>query len=251
MISSGTGKRMELLITLAITIIFNVDCAKHKDLTGEVFIVTKGANNIKMGLVPVKLFDQDTINRQLAAIEQLSIQLRDKYLTEKTQLEEKMKNLENKYAEAEFDEFLQLLKKQNEELKASIGQGYSVRLEDLKVPRSTKLKIKDSLSVQLKQKLELVKTEILYTNSSEFVFDNLSNPFMETITNADGLFSFTIADGRNVVLVAKSSRQTSEGIESYFWLGSVSLQNVDSQHLIISNHNKYVGGSQNIRVQKL
>ena len=49
-------------VLLLVTIIFLVSCGKSK-INGEIFIVTKGAGNYKLGAVNVKIFKKSNADR--------------------------------------------------------------------------------------------------------------------------------------------------------------------------------------------
>lgn len=191
----------------------------EKEITGQIFVVTQGKDNIKMALVTVGAIPQEEFDQFLKAKQSKRI--------------EQQKTLLPKYEEAKSD------------LKWSNGkiQWYNYLLKDAPLINLTeKLRkhyqgiIKDLAAAEVaiaKDKAVIAEYEAF--DKAEFLFEGLPTPKVITKTDADGKFTLKLPSGKYVI-TANSSREVFGSTETYHWLVTVGTSNIN-QPLMLSNDN--------------
>jgi hypothetical protein len=177
------------------------------NLDGQIFIVTQGADTIKLSLTDVLIFKEAEIDSTLAAY-------RDKA---KTQRDDRLTTIQNK-----------LHALQN-------------KLETYKRDDPSETDPKTQVYVKAAQ-MELGALTQEYQQIDEpqpdQLFSNLPRTaFAKATTDADGKFSVRLPKTGRYVLAAAKSRDTGVKTEHYYWLIRVSLDGADSKTLNLTNNN--------------
>ena len=183
---------------------------KETTLSGQIFIVTRGSENIKLGLVEVQLIEKQQVTNFLK-IRQPEIHAQ--MLTLASELAELAKKSQNDY-----EKLGKLLSEsQSEEEKARIT----------KVMEENTTALKDSLAT-----LKSLPSEVMY-------FDTFSPSILQkSTTDADGKFDFKYSPGKALTLFAKAKRTVGEETERYYWL--VNAPSVIGQSKILLSNNNLV-----------
>ena len=200
--------RLSWKVALAgiVACVLAVASARAQDLRtieGQIFIRTKGGDNIKLSLVDVLLFDEKVI----AA------------------------NVEEKRKVAEpFYEALQPAVKAARK-KAAEARARNDASHDL-----------DALQLMFKGEEELRKTIGMadYAHSALYYFNGLPAALQTSKTDADGKFSFKVPSG-SYVLAAISSRRAGRVTESYQWMFRVTVD--ADKKVMLANDNLTTSGS--------
>ena len=198
-------------------------------LDGEVFIVTKGGENVRLGLVTVQAISEDKIKEFIVK----------KSSESKTEIE-KLQN-EIKKAEIELADAEKVAKSSEKER----DRRFTILLNSL-ASRKANNYHKDAVKIHesklnilfVKRKnLDALKSKQNYYGSAAFYFNGLPDPTTSAKTDADGRFTLFISRARRVALAARASRQVSNKKEEYYWLVWVSLDEKPPGNIFLSNDN--------------
>ncbi len=193
--------------------------ASPVEINGQVFIVTKGGNSIKLGLVPVAVYERAAI---------------DKFLEEK-----------KKAAAPVVEYFTPWYLKAKEAYENASKAGDSLNkawMNDIsnagleKQYEQAKKIMRDARDLK-----ERLSGYIEYTRSGKYLFDGLPPELQHTKTDPDGKFSFTVQPG-SYVLVAVSQREIGDHLEAYFWMVPIGYD-ADKKTVMLSNDNLSSSGS--------
>ena len=153
---------------------------QNRSLTGDIFIVTRGGTNYKLGLVTVTAITEGVLQKHLA----------------------------RKKLESELE--LSKLQPEIDSLKSSYDKTLKTYWDD--VGNETK---KAAMS-DAKEKLAVAEGRQGYLMSAEFVYDGLGRGISSAKTDADGKFTIQIPRRGRVALAARGSREAVS--EEYFWI---------------------------------
>jgi hypothetical protein len=211
----------------------NAEAEKAKaDITldGTVFIVTKGGENIKLGLVPVALIS----------------------------LADLAPYLSNKVATAS-NETARIIKAAQVQEALPAAEVERLRAEDVKVfnlwlkartdndPAAGKLLVKQraahdaflaAFGITQSFRNELDK-ELHYYQTEGFYFDDLPLAFRSTKTDADGNFQIQVPRSDSYALAASATRRVGDEVEKYFWLLPVDTHAESPRKVMLSNDNLF------------
>lgn len=179
------------------------------ELSGDIFIVTKGRANIKLGLVEVNIFRASEMEPIV-----------EKKNLEKEQFTEKYKEALIKY-EAEAKAITTELEKA---VKTDSGKFLEVAGELAR--RMT----------EFKQIYEESNKKKEYYDSIKFYLDGLPSPAYIAKTDSDGRFTIRIKPGK-YGLIANSSREVFNNTEEYNWMIWVTVNKRQDNRVILSNDN--------------
>ena len=232
-------------------------------IDGEAFIVTKGAESIKIGLVEVGLFPMATLEPFLAkrVTEQPSevaslkplIAAAKAEVSRLASLIETMEAAKRRLDTVEFTAF-------KAALNAKFGTpGYDAADKKYKAAQDEAQEAKaaypkpqelgqDALDKanEAQRKLE---AEYSYVYSGAFYFGLLPVPVRVTKTNSDGRFSLQIPAEGEFAIGATASRLVGESVEHYYWLLRVRSQPGQTQTIMLSNDNKTSSSSRDSLIQ--
>ncbi len=242
-------------ITIWAVVVFLIGCGNNEiTLKGNVFIVTGGGQNIKLGLVPVHLISVEKLNsyfdtklckdsityqkeceKTLKEFDDLNksyYEFWPDYLAAEHVLKDKKQVLE-KYAT--IDENLKKI------YKTSHGDAeFKCALEDFQIVES----ILVEKGIELKPRYEACLAKI---DSLEKYHDSIMSSIISGIlslseqtakSDADGNFSFIVKKGKKYIVIAMGQRELLDR-ELYYWFVDV---NIPDKHkgafkLMLSNHN--------------
>ena len=202
------------LVTLVLIILFvgaSITIAgctpKPRNISGQVFIQTKGAGNVTLDLVEVRAFDEAVIRPHVdsVAAKIAAIQKTDQPVM--------------LAAVAKYNAH-------NEEVGKTLRSGRSLADGEAEA-----LNAEESLALKLKDELEKKTGPDLY-------FENLPSATLgASTTDADGRFRISIPAGKHVALVAKGSRSVGKETERYYWIVRVDWPATGEAECLLSNHN--------------
>jgi len=178
---------------------------------GEVFIVTKGMNTLKLALVNICFIPEDSLIKYIdkTTIDSARI-LIDKYLPKIKMYRKKIDSLETELKFCEYD-----WKRENIRwLNALYITAYSSLIDGL--------------------------TSTINGNYfHDEIFKNYSD-FIVTRTNSEGKFIVKLNKKVTYAVVAKADRQIGEEKEQYFWLFWYSYNDLKGKALSLNNDNLFI-----------
>lgn len=225
-----TSRALILVLSL-ISVSTCLSCGGRRgQLKGEVFIVTKGGENLKLGLVDIALIPETEMNAALdkkkSAIDTTLAQLKADY--DKAFAEYNLVHQTYERAKQNYD------KAQKDASDAIISGGYEQAAKKRDYWSNEQMRLlRPDLDNDSKQKSAKWKLEHFPTG--EFFFDGLPSGVAKTITNSNGEFSVELPRKSKFALAARAARQVPE--EKYYWLIWVSLDGEQSKTILLSNHN--------------
>lgn len=208
---------MKILLPLCIAMLALASCQpSESDVSGQVFIVTKGGQNYKLGLVEVKVIPEDPLKPYIQS----------KLDTAKRQLADLApitKNLKREYDQAseERDSIYQLY------LEHILSDSYEKRYD----------KAKDVVEDKMQSYLTSLRKLGSYIDAP-FFFDDLPRSIQKGKTDADGKFSFKLKPGRYAI-VASASRQVVDDTEKYYWIVWLTVASGQENKVTLSNDNLF------------
>ena len=213
---------------------------EHKrELKGEIFIVTNGAQNIKLALVEVRVIPEADMNvfisHKQTAIDKERQDLQAYY--ENADSEYQKARVAADQANAQHQAALQTEKRASDksvyqpidEFLRGIGDANSAFEKYKAAGEETRRRA--NLSDQLKRTAETrsedrkkAQEKLDSFPTAEFYFDGLPAGMDKTTTNSNGEFSLTVPSNGKFALAALASRQVVGERERYYWLVWVSLE---------------------------
>jgi hypothetical protein len=229
------NKFLPAVLGLAILLL---GCSKQQNQTAEIqpeekidgsaFIVTEGAENIKLGLVSVALFDEKQITPALLKIATTLAQTNlDTFIVN----EKKIDGDENKFEDEKTTEMKAISEEQNkpgtssEEFSSLEKRWLEIEHERDDETRQTRLK---------SERKDRIQNWI--GDTFKIFVNNISVPVDTAKTDADGKFSFSIRKG-SYLLAAIAERKVSDKTELYCWLAPVDFDGKPSKQAMLSNDN--------------
>lgn len=203
-----TSFQKKALILLAVLIIIGIGFIIFKpDITinGEIFIVKKGGQNIKLGLAEVKVFPMETLLP---------------YLLERKKVRDNQHSILVKK--------LEVAKKEYEAASKEVENAFNWDFDNL--DPTVKAREKSDL------KLHKLRTEEKEITSCNFFFRELPVPLISTKTNSDGKFNFLIPGSGSHLIAASATRHTLDD-EKYYWITTIDPKRGSTQTVILSNDN--------------
>ncbi len=216
---------------------------KSVTLTGQVFIVTQGAENVKLGDVEILLIEKAQVTNFLQ-MKKLAIE------SEMASRQEELKKIEQgdvpdvlltnaAYATAssECDEFQkkqeaqlgilqQLIKNYNAQADSDASAAYDM----------FKSKAQSAMN-QMRAAQSVVMSNLENYPTPADYFENFSPAvFQKTLTDADGKFSVTYPRDSALTIFAKAERVLGTKTEKYFWLVNAPT-NSETAQIFLSNQN--------------
>lgn len=194
-------------------------------LQGEVFIVTKAAENVRLGLVEVVLFSENDITNYVA------------YRNSRIEVER-----------PDFDKQIADSEKAISELKADFENNKEKLTELSKAANDTAAAQafaelnKKSIAVIEQIKASEEKAKENWPASSHY-FKDLPVPLTSARTDADGRFSLAMPKQGRFAIAAHASRELPNSKEEYYWLVWESLNGKETEKIILGNQNTMSSGS--------
>ena len=185
---------------------------------GEVFIVTKGGQSIKLGLVEVALIPMQTLQPYLQELHAV--------LTNKLSALE----LQIQTAESEYD---RLNKEKDAAFQNVMRQDDYNRMQQANY---TYEKARDAASSASDSWLKLTSEQDELMSGS-FYFESIPSPLRSTKTNSDGRFRLLVPGSGLYAIAATASRHVGDDVEWYYWLIEIDPKDGASQSIMLSNDN--------------
>lgn len=205
------------------------------ELSGEVFIVTQGGQNVKLGLVEVRAIpeaDAKTfIEKKKKKPDIDTIIKRDRPQYEKAKLELAALEKEEKIA---VQKSLDSLNELTRSVRSPSLYSYNNAVHDADVKYE-----RDMFNLFMQANSNFYKTWKDYPQwaTSEYYFEGLPNGVVIAKTNADGKFTLKLKRGQKYALAAYGQRKIGDLTEKYYWLIWVSLDGKGAKNIMLSNDN--------------
>ena len=201
-------------------------------LSGQVFIATKGRQNVKLGATMVYVFDRSAVDSLLGGLYT--------FVTAKSQ----RLRLDLMAAEtAERDtkaaaEQAEATAKRNQQLYEQ-GFVFSDSVTAITVAREAAVQARDAYG-SARNWVESLWAQVDYYHSYGFYFSYFRSPILTAETDADGKFTMQIPRTGEYLIGAQTDRLVWNGTEVYYWLQPVSLEGQEQRVVNLSNNNLYV-----------
>lgn len=188
---------------------------------GEVFIVTKGGANYKLGLVGISVFPLEPLRGLIADKVSFAQQERSELSLKVTSAEAEATRKNNAHKEA----FKTILDPRHTQIDSQTDD--QARREWLAA---------EKVYSQLKEKYD-------YYLSGEYYLNDLPAPTAFEKTNSDGQFELQLPIG-NYAIAATAKRSVGESEEVYHWLIKTSVAPNQATKVLLSNDNMTTGKAQ-------
>lgn len=202
---------------------------KNASISGQVFVVTQGRENIKLALVEVTAIpDKEFLTflepKRINKHEQLGV------------LNSSLDVLKKEKLEAGKTAKSAQLKLESSPCYSEYGWG---ELYDREIPKCNPLldniSRANSINGKKQKAINEVESKIAYFNNPAFYFSSLPHSKFISKTDADGKFLLSLPTGK-FAITATSSRQVGSHLESYYWLVWVDVA-AENQQIMLSNDN--------------
>jgi len=225
---------------LAIPMLLTACGPNERELTGQVFIVTQGGDNKKLGLVEVLAFPENNsevltyFKTSHAALVARRPPAEAAYNASKTAYEEARDR--DSQEEKTIKHLLDFARDPYKDLSARRAALSSASAHTKRFEKTTQ-----EVALLRKQLTDAIDTQIFWL-SSELYFQKLPTHLAtaKTKTDADGKFSMKLPAGRYVVAAA-ATRKVSDKEEKYFWLIRVDTS-ARNESVMLSNDNRHETG---------
>jgi hypothetical protein len=196
-------------------------------ITGQVFIVTKAADNVRLGLVKIMLFPEEAITNYVAD--------RNK------QINDDRPDFDKQIAD--FDKSILEMKENLEKIKATEEKLRTLGTDVSPINRPGIQSVEGFIALLEQQRESKLEAKQNWPASSHY-FKDLPTSLSSTRTDADGKFSLQIPKSGRFAIAAHASRKTYSANEEYYWMVWVSLNGRESTNIILGNQNLMSSGSQ-------
>jgi hypothetical protein len=202
-------------------------------LDGDVFIVTEEAQNVRLGLVEVRVLPYEETKNSIAKT--------------KAQAEREVANLQPKLdaareavasAERRLTSVHAELNRGLDRWKSALDRGETLEAAE-RFTKVTDRQFQAAIDSRnfARDTLDLLEEQARSWNSVTRYFSSLPPPVSSVKTDADGKFSIPLHRSTTVVLAASATRRLPEKTENYYWLVTVSLDGQPSKRIFLSNDN--------------
>jgi len=203
-------------------------------VSGQVFIVTKSRENIKLALVEVAAIPESDLVKY--------VKIKRASGAEKKELLKPAYDASLKDAAAASAAHARAQEKMERATRALLaGRGKETPIDEsirtLNVHTASIGVAERANEVEYSRKMKALnlKSDIDYFDSGRFYFEGLPSASYATKTDADGRFSLSLPEGK-YVLAATASREVGRRTEVYHWLVVI---NAPNQALMLSNDNEF------------
>lgn len=231
---------MRRLVILALLLV--AGCSPTKDakapklvpVEGQVFIVTKGRENLKMALVTVEVFPESTAQRAVEG---------RKALFARSQSGLDSLAAATKVAQAFLARANRAIAK-HEEAVSAVGAEprYDYQREWVEETRNAAARAGEGLA-PVRATLNALISRYGAFGTDSWYFEALPRSAVNTKTDADGKFTISLPAGRRVVLAAQAGREIAGDTESYYWLVWFTPRDSTENRIMPSNDNLMTSGS--------
>lgn len=221
---------MWLGAVLVAAVVVDTDCHRpeYGKLDGDLFIVTEGAANVKLGLVEVRVLPYEETKRSIA---QTKAQVDQEIAALQPKLDAARKALGS--AEARYRA---LGREAKDDVNRIEGENYQAAYEAANAAIDRAARAQTGVGLAKRAVLDL-EEQVRAQNSGARYLANLPSPLTSVKSDADGKFSIQLDKSATVVLAAHATRQVVGQAENYYWLVPVSLDGQLSKRIFLSNDN--------------
>ena len=199
-------------------------------LQGQVFIVTKGRENIKLGLTTVNLYSYNDIVAYLtkrkpeyAALQDRENQLVGAAEAAVNSAKQSVDNAQQKSSNA-----INAIHRGDPNFDKQIEASNQALDENDQALNAYSSALIDAAGAEEHRDVAL---------TGGFFFENLPNPIATTQTDANGEFSLQIPTDGQYVIGAQAQRDVGGSTEYYYWMIQVSLNGAPNKSIMMSNNN--------------
>ncbi len=249
------------LIVIACAIFLAVGCKpKHNEIKGQVYVVLKNGETIKLSVAEVLLYDALAMRTYLTnALRQASadmlrlnerheaaIKERDSLFQANTVLRGKRANVvaEEDALKSKQDaakQRAQLVRNNKEALDTARAAYYEAEkqaseLVDSRLKLNSEIAKNETAVNQLKAEIKNLDEMIRDFDPNNDIFRGLPPPRTTCRTDADGRFFFKVPADQKFWVVAQAARSVLENEEKYFWIVPA-----DGEQVLLNNANFFSG----------
>lgn len=242
---------------LILLIVLLSGCSREGEISGEVFIVTKGRENVKLGLVEIRAIPENDVftylhnaekqrNGELQKIASEREGLRQTLERAQKDLEEDLKDIDRQYEAAKnaydrrWDNF-------DKTIYEKVKNAYDARVKERdgrkKALQTVEHRVADLGIREQTLRMELQQRRTMSARPLESEFESLPSGIASAVSNAEGKFLIKLPRHGRFLLAAKTSRSLFQTEEHYCWLVWVSLDGQPAKSVILANHNLASGMS--------
>ena len=225
---------------------------RETTLSGQIFIVTRGSENIKLGLVEVQLIEkqsvseflqkkQATIDSEIAS-RQRDYDLARENLTKTNRSAEFMSVDETNYlAMNNSRKNLEIILNGGKEFVSIYrrnGLDQEATDQEKKLDETvSEIRVLCARIISVENAVVEAKARLEKTPTAEIYFENFSaDSFQKSLTDADGKFSLSYPRNKTYTMFAKAERLVGNTKEKYYWLLNAP-SNVEKAQILLSNNN--------------
>lgn len=217
--STGPINRSLAAMCLVISLCCTACTKDREDLRGQVFVVTKGRENIKMGLVAIHIVDDHDFRRvsesTLAKLHLFEIEFRNKEL----ELNSDRQALES-------------LERRIDNMNPS-----GIRLDRLVTLVQEVRNYRDALLPPPRVSMNLA-TDVFFGGVPKSV----------TRTNADGMFQTNLYPNGDFWVIARAERSVGDGEEQYLWISRVEQSMLESNQLVLVSNDSLIDSPESLKI---
>jgi hypothetical protein len=201
-------------------------------LSGQIFIATKGRQNVKLGATVVNLFNRGAVDTLLAGLYTFVTAKSQRLRLDLTAAEAAERDTKAAAEQAEATA------ERNQQL---YEQGFAVSdgVTAINVAREAAAQARDAYG-SAKNWVESLWAQVDYYHSYGFYFSYFRSPILTAETDADGKFTMQIPRTGEYLIGAQTARLVWNETEVYYWLQPVSLEGRDQRVVNLTNNNLYL-----------
>ncbi|MBX3134567.1 MAG: hypothetical protein KF689_14385, partial [Gemmatimonadaceae bacterium] len=208
---------MRTLILAALCVSVSAACSKKQTVVeGSVFIVTRGGDNYKLGLVEIGAYADTTVERIFGA---RSAEAAAAYPA----------------LRARFDSLALVAERRQAAASAAFDRSMANILSETLESRWRRAQDESTLAIAA---MVAGSAAVDSLSAAPFYFADLPSPIATAKSDADGRFSMTVPRQR-IVLVGVASRNVMGDIERYYWAVRLDSLPQDTVRVMLSNDNLF------------
>ncbi|MCX5815129.1 MAG: hypothetical protein NTX75_02655, partial [Proteobacteria bacterium] len=193
-------------------------CTRECQLEGEAFIVTKGRQNVRLGLVEVRAIPEKEI---LEFVEKKKATAKEELPKIKSEYENCKKNLDAAWSVQRA-------------IQKKCLEGHSLEECESAIKQHPKAKAASSKRwTEYSNALE----KYAYYYRGDFLFDNIPEGIAKVKTDADGKFAIMLKQDSKYALIARADRKIYNNTEKYYWFVWVNTEKYKTKKIFLSNDN--------------
>lgn len=219
-----------LLLAISLAFLMVACGSKEGQLNGEVFIVTKGGQNVRLGLVEVRLIPEKEIK---TFVESKQAKAKEEMEKLQPQIAEAKSAVET--AERDEKEAKRIKDWRFQESLAAIAKGNYKEASDRERVASDAYYKRMGETLQKRRAYYTLVQRHVYFASGKYYFEGLPGGAASARTDADGKVTLTLSKKDRYALAAHGTRNIGNTTEEYYWLLWVSLEGKESKRLLVSN----------------